>query len=335
MNAIEVLRSVPLLTDLDAEEIDNLAALAETFTLEPGARLFEEGDPAKAIFVIATGRVQTRKRLPGEREVTASEQGPGAVFGEMALIAGLPRIAGVRAVEPTTGLVLDARVVRGLMSRPGTRALGWRLAAEALALLRQLVERWRSRSTPTGMWTTRRSVRALRRRRWRRSIPSRARPSTCRRCCSWASSTDLSSSGCSGACGGCRPRAGPRWSPRAIGPTALLIVLRGAVESTGAGWRRRAASGSRPGPGRHPPGGAGRGPPGVVGVLSGAREGSRWFFLPDPTACISRRSWPAGKDMAARRLFQGLYRNWWSVRELRSSAATGRCRGWRRRGPSA
>jgi CRP-like cAMP-binding protein len=141
VNATEVLRSLPLLSGLPDDEIANMAALAEPFELEPGVTLFAEGDPAEAVFVVASGRVESLKRLPGDRAVTATEQGPGSVFGTMALIAGLPRLAEVRAIESTRGLVLDARAVQGLLGRPGTREVGRRLAAEALTLLRNLVER--------------------------------------------------------------------------------------------------------------------------------------------------------------------------------------------------
>lgn len=303
MNANEVLRSVPLLTDLDAEEIDNLAALAETFTLEPGARLFEEGDPAKAIFVIATGRVQTRKRLPGEREVTASEQGPGAVFGEMALIAGLPRIAGVRAVEPTTGLVLDARVVRGLMSRPGTRALGWRLAAEALALLRQLVERVAVAvdadrhvdDAPLGAGAPAPPVEAV-----------DPEPGETEYLQTLLFLGEFDGPQLERLFGGLRRLSAPRGASLVAEgdrPDALLIVLRGAVEST---VRRGGAAGRvrLSGPGR------------VVTHLGVLDEGA------SPVSCRARERSVlleiprthlqalAGKeDMATRRFFQGLYRD--------------------------
>src|SRR4051812_10764035 len=99
----EVLASVPLLAMLPADELDHLAALAEPFTLAAGETLFEEGEPAEALYIVATGLVESRKRLPGGRAVTATEQGPGSMFGEMAIIAGMPRIVGVTAVQDTTG----------------------------------------------------------------------------------------------------------------------------------------------------------------------------------------------------------------------------------------
>jgi CRP-like cAMP-binding protein len=143
VNAAEVLTSVPLLADLPQEEIDHLAALAEPFTLASGEALFEEGDVADAVYVIATGLVESRKRLPGGRDMTANEQGPGTMFGEMAIIAGSPRLIGVTAVEETTGLVLDAHAVQMQLGVPreGTRILAQRLGREAVGVLRRLIAR--------------------------------------------------------------------------------------------------------------------------------------------------------------------------------------------------
>jgi CRP-like cAMP-binding protein len=143
VNAADVLRSLSLFAGLPDDEVSNVAALAEPFSVEAGETLFEEGDPASTVFVVATGRVQSRKRLPGDRSVTATELGPGTMFGEMAIIAGLPRLVGATAVERTTGLAIDARAARGLAAAPrvGSRELGRRLGLEAVATLRGLVER--------------------------------------------------------------------------------------------------------------------------------------------------------------------------------------------------
>jgi CRP-like cAMP-binding protein len=138
-----LLTSAPLLEGLPGSELENLAALAEPFSLATDEVLFEEGDPADQVYVLASGRVEFCKRLPGDRSVTATYMGPGAIFGEMSFIAGLDRVAAVRAVEPTAGLALDARAVQALLGgpRPGASELGRRIEQAALATLRQLVER--------------------------------------------------------------------------------------------------------------------------------------------------------------------------------------------------
>jgi CRP/FNR family transcriptional regulator, cyclic AMP receptor protein len=143
--AARVLRWLPLLAGLPREEIDNLAALSEPFALEAGEVLFEEGDAAESVFVIATGELESVKRLPGDRAPTAARLGPGTALGEMAMLAGVPRVATARAVRETRGIAVDARAVQQLVagSHPGARQLVHRVGQQAL--LRRLRGRvaWR------------------------------------------------------------------------------------------------------------------------------------------------------------------------------------------------
>ena len=142
-DAAALLRAVPMLEGLPEEEIDNLAALSEPFTVDAGDVLFEEGDAAEAVFIIASGEIESLKRLPGDRALSAARLGPGTAFGEMAMIAGVPRVATARAVTATAGVALDARAVQQLVAgaRPGARELVYRVGQEALRLLRAIVER--------------------------------------------------------------------------------------------------------------------------------------------------------------------------------------------------
>jgi CRP/FNR family transcriptional regulator, cyclic AMP receptor protein len=142
-DAAALLRSLPLLADLPEDEIDNLAALSEPFAIAAGEVLFEEGDPAEAVFVIGSGEVESIKRLPGDRALTAARVGPGTALGEMAMIAGLPRVATARAVEATSGIAVDAHAVQQLLggANPGARELIFRVGQQALHVLRSVVER--------------------------------------------------------------------------------------------------------------------------------------------------------------------------------------------------
>jgi CRP/FNR family transcriptional regulator, cyclic AMP receptor protein len=142
-DTMALLRTLPLFEGLPAEEIDNLAALSQPFALEAGQVLFEEGDPAEAVFIIASGEIESLKRLPGDRALSAARLGPGTALGEMAMIAGVPRVATARALEATAGIALDARAVQSLVagSHPGARELVYRVGQQALHLLRTIVER--------------------------------------------------------------------------------------------------------------------------------------------------------------------------------------------------
>ncbi|HEX3318771.1 MAG TPA: cyclic nucleotide-binding domain-containing protein, partial [Solirubrobacteraceae bacterium] len=142
-DAAALLRSVPLMAGLPEDELENLAALSAPFALRSGHVLFEEGDPAEAVFVIGSGEIEAVKRLPGDRALAAARLGRGTMLGEMAMIAGVPRVATARAVADTAGIALDARAVQRLVAgaHPAAGELVYRVGQQALQLLRELVER--------------------------------------------------------------------------------------------------------------------------------------------------------------------------------------------------
>lgn len=111
-----------LLMKLDAEELVHrrwvLADFAEAMGMtEDQARIFEEhvdtrayeagqyvfpqGDPGRSMYLLAKGSADVVIPVPEEdRERRLATLTRGTLFGEMALLDGLPRAAGVRAVEP-------------------------------------------------------------------------------------------------------------------------------------------------------------------------------------------------------------------------------------------
>ncbi|HVL81664.1 MAG TPA: cyclic nucleotide-binding domain-containing protein, partial [Actinomycetota bacterium] len=76
-----------------------------------GTVLTREGSPGREAFVIAEGRASVT--LDGR---AMAELGPGAFFGEMALLDRGPRSATVEALTPMTLFVLDARSFSSLLA---------------------------------------------------------------------------------------------------------------------------------------------------------------------------------------------------------------------------
>ncbi len=134
--ARRALAAQPMLEGLGEPELERLAAIAEPFSLAPGAMLFREGDPGEHVFVTGNGRLEAVMRLPGGAELEALPIGPGELVGEMAAIARLPRRWSVRAVEPVTGWALAARVVGAVLGGAHAAQVGERLGRLAVARLR-------------------------------------------------------------------------------------------------------------------------------------------------------------------------------------------------------
>jgi putative ABC transport system ATP-binding protein len=77
------------------------AAVEENRRLEDGEVLFAQGEPGALVYTVESGLIQlVRQRDDGAEEVV-SEIAPGAYFGELAPLYGLPRSALARAVGPT------------------------------------------------------------------------------------------------------------------------------------------------------------------------------------------------------------------------------------------
>lgn len=117
----EILRDVPLFAGLDAEQLQRLGAAAEPVLLSAGEFLFRAGDPGDALYVVTGGRVEIV--LEGTPEVLIRELGAGDALGELALLTGAPRSAGVRARRDSALLRIGHAEFEAAASDPGV-ALG-------------------------------------------------------------------------------------------------------------------------------------------------------------------------------------------------------------------
>jgi CRP-like cAMP-binding protein len=79
-------------------------------TFAAGATIIREGEEGDAAYIIVAGRCDIQKELPSGTE-TLMSIGPGAVFGEMAIMTVGPRTATVVATEPTTVLVVTSAIL--------------------------------------------------------------------------------------------------------------------------------------------------------------------------------------------------------------------------------
>lgn len=106
-------------------------------TFEAGATIIREGEPGDAAYIIVAGRCDIRKEMPNGTE-TLMSIGPGAVFGEMAIMTEGPRTATVVAAETTTVLV----VTPAILDREMEALKPW-----IATLLKSLAERFRDIDT--------------------------------------------------------------------------------------------------------------------------------------------------------------------------------------------
>jgi voltage-gated potassium channel len=107
----DLVAKVPFFHDIGAAVIAEVAHLLRPQDYPAGAVIMRRGDPGDCMYFIAAGEVEIRLGAAPVR------LGPGAFFGEVALLTGDPRNATVVATRRSTLLALDIVHFRGLLAR--------------------------------------------------------------------------------------------------------------------------------------------------------------------------------------------------------------------------
>ncbi|MCB2231011.1 Crp/Fnr family transcriptional regulator [bacterium] len=99
MNAADRLKSGPLFSELDVDEIAALSSIVSYKSISRGGVLFLEGDPATGFFVLLSGSVRIYKASPDGKEYTLHRIRPGQMFAEAAIFRGRGFPANCMALE--------------------------------------------------------------------------------------------------------------------------------------------------------------------------------------------------------------------------------------------
>jgi len=100
MSLTDQLSSIELFSQLSAKELKKIASFMTPISIKPGRDLTVQGKPGREFMIIAEGEASVRRN--GRLIATL---GPGDFFGELAVIAGVPRTATVTA---ETEMVVEA-----------------------------------------------------------------------------------------------------------------------------------------------------------------------------------------------------------------------------------
>src|SRR3954451_13379223 len=97
--AVAALASTPM---LEGVPLERRAALAETGTLRhyrAGAFVFIEGDPSDTVDCVVDGRMQIESSREDGKTMLRAVLGPGQLFGELGVLADIPRTASALALD--------------------------------------------------------------------------------------------------------------------------------------------------------------------------------------------------------------------------------------------
>ncbi len=106
MDDQELLRTVPIFSELADSDISSLAKLSSRRRFPKDTVVFFENEEGDTFFMILEGRIKVTILGDDGREVILSMLGPGDFFGEMALLDNEPRSATAIAAEETELLSL-------------------------------------------------------------------------------------------------------------------------------------------------------------------------------------------------------------------------------------
>jgi type IV pilus assembly protein PilB len=110
------LQRIQLFSLLAPTECDAIVRRLKRRDYPPQFYVVREGQPGDSMYFITAGKCEVRKKDPNTGiEFLLTELGPGACFGEMAMLTGKPRTASVVSTEPTTVGILELKDFQGLV----------------------------------------------------------------------------------------------------------------------------------------------------------------------------------------------------------------------------
>jgi CRP-like cAMP-binding protein/Zn-dependent protease len=118
LEAVAELRALPAFAALEPDELSEILEHGRWVNVAPGEAILEQGEAGDAFYAIGSGQVEVVKDGTLVRTL-----GPGAHFGEIALLQKVPRTASVVARTPVRAFRLDREGFDGLMAgafRKGT-----------------------------------------------------------------------------------------------------------------------------------------------------------------------------------------------------------------------
>ena len=113
---IELLQQMPIFGAIGDEALRFLLAPAASVEVRAGDCFFREGEMARAMYVLESGRVAVLREWQGVQHLVR-EFGPGDCFGEMALLDLFPRSATVRAEEDCRAIEIGSDDLLRLFER--------------------------------------------------------------------------------------------------------------------------------------------------------------------------------------------------------------------------
>lgn len=103
-----------LFRGLSTDEVREIMRACEQRNFEAGDVLFQQGDPARALYMLQSGEIEVSAKTEFGGNLILAQLGPGAVVGEMALLEGGPRSATVEVLSSCVAFMLSQTAFHAL-----------------------------------------------------------------------------------------------------------------------------------------------------------------------------------------------------------------------------
>lgn len=113
--ASQRLTMLPLFAGLRPEDAEALVRSCEARLLQPGERLFAQGDAAVDLYIVLDGVLDIAVAASEGEAVLVGQVGPGDLVGEMGVVEAVPRSASAAARTSAHVLCLDGGSFRTLI----------------------------------------------------------------------------------------------------------------------------------------------------------------------------------------------------------------------------
>jgi CRP-like cAMP-binding protein len=100
---LEVLRNIPMFSNVDPTQLKLLAFTSQRLTFGAGQDLFRLGDMGDCAYIIISGEADVLVDKDGT-EVAVAKAGKNELIGEIAILCNVPRTATIRAATELTAL---------------------------------------------------------------------------------------------------------------------------------------------------------------------------------------------------------------------------------------
>ena len=113
-NCIEI---VPIFSNLNTEEMLEIAAITSDRVFEKGEMVYTAGDEGEKLYVIHTGKVKITRFTESGKEQVLRILGPGEFMGELSLFSSEPMQDYGEVIEKANMCVIDGDKLKELMGK--------------------------------------------------------------------------------------------------------------------------------------------------------------------------------------------------------------------------